>query len=114
MTLRRATFPRRLACKVRFVGDDLRTDFPIPFGEATDNRFAAGAAAPLPLDAPRAEVGFVHFDGPTQGRLLFTRSCDAPAECQQVPVDGVAVETGEVRHFGCLQIQGTQRRNCRN
>src|SRR5215831_1795792 len=77
------------------VGDDLRIDFPIPFVDAKDNRFAAGAAAPLPLDAPRAEVGFVHFDGATQGHLLFTRSCDALAERQKVPVDGVAVETDE-------------------
>lgn len=90
------------------IGDDLRVDFPIPFVDAKDNRFASGAAAPLPLDATRAEGGFVHFGGATQGRVLFTRPRDSLADRQKVPVDGVPVEPCEVRHFGCLQIQGKQ------
>lgn len=90
------------------VGDDLRVHLPIPFIDPNDNRFAAGAAAPLPLDTTRAEVGFVHFDCVPQRRVLLTCSRDSLADRLKVSVDGVPIETSETRHFGGLQIQGKQ------
>lgn len=80
---------------LRAVLDDLGIDLAVAFADAEDDGLAAGTAAGLSLDTPRAEVRFVEFDVAPEGSIKLARLGHAFAKAGQQAVDGVADQAGE-------------------
>ncbi len=56
----------------RAIRNDLGVDLSVSLEQAEDDGFSERSAASFPFDPSGSEEGFVHFDLPGQGRLLFT------------------------------------------
>ena len=81
------------------IRNDFRTDFVIAFEQAENNGFSARSTASDAPDPASAEVAFINFDFPSDGRLRLAITGNSFPESRHAPVDGVSVNTGQFRNL---------------
>lgn len=90
------------------IRNNLGVHAPIALEDAEDDRFASRATSPFAFDALRPEVRFIHFNDATEPCFSCAVCRDSFADDHEVSVDCVAIESGEVRHFRCLKVEGKE------
>ena len=90
------------------VRDDFCVDAAVTLEHTEDGRLTKGAASSLALDAPGAEVGFIHFDLAREWRLGLAIFSDALTYSSQITVDRIAVQARQGSNLCGIQIKRKQ------
>lgn len=97
-----------LQCSFFGIRDNFGVHAPVALEDAKDDGFTSRAASPFTLDALWPKVRFIHFNDTTEPRFVRALYRNPFADCHEVPVDCVAIESGEVGHFRCLKVEGKE------
>ena len=88
----------------RAIGNNFSIDSAISLEQSKNNRFAACATPPDPLDPASSKIAFINFNFPTDRRFLFTKSRNTLAKMGQEPVDGIAINARDGSDLEGIQI----------